>query len=190
MQRPFIRPPFAPFPCLALPCLALPCLALPSFLPLSLSLSYSQTHVSAPEARHHREDGRRPPFYRQFSEVLEETIRDYREKRISERDYLNNVVDLVSRMTRKDHSRRVPESIKDDMDAQAVFGVVEPVLKTFANGDASDDDAAAESPGRSLASSRCATGAVTPTRAAGCVAIRHSGTAGAQACGVSLDCVE
>ena len=29
-----------------------------------------------------------PAFYRQFSELLEETIRDYREKRISERDYL------------------------------------------------------------------------------------------------------
>jgi type I restriction enzyme R subunit len=55
---------------------------------------------------------------------------------------LSNVVDLASRKARKDHSRQVPESIKDDMDAQAVFGVVEPVLKTFANGDASDDDAA------------------------------------------------
>src|SRR5665811_1942450 len=31
-----------------------------------------------------------PAFYKQFSEMLEETIRDYREKRISEKDYLNN----------------------------------------------------------------------------------------------------
>ena len=83
-----------------------------------------------------------PAFYRQFSELLEETIRGYREKRISERDYLNNVVDLASRMARKDHGRRVPDSIKGDEDAQAVFGIVEPVLKTVANTDASDDDAA------------------------------------------------
>jgi len=33
-----------------------------------------------------------PAFYKQFSELLEETIRGYREKRISEKDYLNNVI--------------------------------------------------------------------------------------------------
>jgi type I restriction enzyme R subunit len=83
-----------------------------------------------------------PAFYRQFSELLEETIRDYREKRVSERDYLNNVVHLASRMARKDHGRQVPDSIKGDEDVQAVFGIVEPVLKTVANTGASDDDAA------------------------------------------------
>ena len=83
-----------------------------------------------------------PAFYRQFSELLEETIRDYRAKRISERDYLSSVVDLASRMARKDHGRQVPESIKGDEDAQAVFGIVEPALKTVANGRASDGDAA------------------------------------------------
>ena len=36
----------------------------------------------------------------------------------------------------------MPESIKGDEDAQAVFGIVEPVLKMAANGGASDDDAA------------------------------------------------
>jgi type I restriction enzyme, R subunit len=83
-----------------------------------------------------------PAFYRKFSELLEETIRDYREKRISERDYLNNVVDLASRLARKDHGRQVPDSIKGDEDAQAVFGIVNPALKTVANAGASDDDAA------------------------------------------------
>ena len=39
------------------------------------------------------------------------------------RDYLCNVVDLASRMARKDHGRQVPESIKGDEDAQAVFGI-------------------------------------------------------------------
>ena len=37
---------------------------------------------------------------------------------------------------------RCHESIKGDQDAQAVFGIVGPVLKTVANGGASDDDAA------------------------------------------------
>ena len=72
-----------------------------------------------------------PAFYKRFSEMLEETIRDYREKRISEKDYLNNVVDLASRMARKDRGREVPESIKGDEDAQAVFGIVEPISNGF-----------------------------------------------------------
>lgn len=48
-----------------------------------------------------------PTFYRSFSELLEETIRDYRVKRISERDYLKNVVDLASKVARKDRGREV-----------------------------------------------------------------------------------
>ena len=45
-------------------------------------------------------------------------------------------------MARKDHGRQVPESIKGDEDAQAVFGVVDPILKMSTNGGgASDDDA-------------------------------------------------
>ena len=43
-------------------------------------------------------------------------------------------------MAGKDHGRQVPESIEGDEDAQAVFGIVEPVLKTVANGGASDDE--------------------------------------------------
>lgn len=37
-----------------------------------------------------------PAFYKRFSEMLEETIRDYRDKRSSEKDYLNNVVTIFS----------------------------------------------------------------------------------------------
>ena len=45
-------------------------------------------------------------------------------------------------MARKDHGRQVPDSIKGDEDAQAVFGIVEPVPQDAANGGASDDDTA------------------------------------------------
>lgn len=84
-----------------------------------------------------------PAFYKQFSEMLEDTIRGYREKRMSEKEYLNSVVNLASRMAKRDHGRKVPESIKGDEDAQAVFGVVQPVLKMSANGsDVSEEDAA------------------------------------------------
>jgi len=66
-----------------------------------------------------------PAFYRQFSEMLQETIRAYRERRLSEREYLNSVSDLASKVARKDRGRDVPDSIKGDDDAQALFGLLE-----------------------------------------------------------------
>ncbi|SDX68378.1 type I restriction endonuclease subunit R [Roseicitreum antarcticum] len=71
-----------------------------------------------------------PTFYRSFSELLEATIRDYRAKRISERDYLKNVVDLASKIARKDRGREVPEAIKGNDDGQAFFGILEGTLAT------------------------------------------------------------
>lgn len=71
-----------------------------------------------------------PTFYKQFSELLEETIRAYREKRLSEREYLNSVVDLASKVAHKDLGRDVPESIRGDEDAQAFFGILNGQLKT------------------------------------------------------------
>lgn len=71
-----------------------------------------------------------PTFYKQFSELLEETIRAYREKRLSERDYLSSVVDLASKIARKDRGRDVPESIRGNEDAQAFFGILDGQLKT------------------------------------------------------------
>ncbi|MEN5059986.1 HsdR family type I site-specific deoxyribonuclease [Luteimonas sp. TWI1416] len=71
-----------------------------------------------------------PTFYKQFSELLEETIRAYREKRLSERDYLRNVVDLASKVARKDRGRNVPQAIRGDEDAQALFGVLGDQLRS------------------------------------------------------------
>lgn len=83
-----------------------------------------------------------PTFYKQFSELLEETIRAYREKRLSEREYLNSVVDLASKVARKDRGRDVPESIRGDEDAQAFFGVLEGQLKIKDDEPVTGDEAA------------------------------------------------
>lgn len=83
-----------------------------------------------------------PTFYKQFSELLEETIRAYREKRLSEREYLNSVVDLASKVARKDRGRDVPESIRCDEDAQAFFGVLEGQLKIKDDEPVAGDEAA------------------------------------------------
>nr|WP_281414314.1 type I restriction enzyme endonuclease domain-containing protein [Pseudohalocynthiibacter aestuariivivens] len=83
-----------------------------------------------------------PTFYREFSELLEDTIRAYRERRLSERDYLNSVVDLASKVARKDRGREVPEPIRGNDDAQAFFGVLDTRLTTSDGVQVSGDDVA------------------------------------------------
>jgi type I restriction enzyme R subunit len=69
-----------------------------------------------------------PAFYMQFSEMLEETIRAYREHRLSEKDYLNNVIDIASRVAARDHGRQLPSSIRGNDDAAAFYGILEPII--------------------------------------------------------------
>jgi len=83
-----------------------------------------------------------PTFYREFSDLLEETLRAYRERRLSERDYLNSVVDLASKVARKDRGREVPEPIRGNEDAQAFYGVLDAQLTTKDGAQLSGDDAA------------------------------------------------
>ena len=83
-----------------------------------------------------------PSFYKQFSELLEETIRAYREKRLSERDYLGRVVDLASKVARRDRGRDVPASIRSDDDAQALFGILDGQMQDRTGQPVTGDDAA------------------------------------------------
>ncbi|QOY90179.1 type I restriction endonuclease subunit R [Paludibaculum fermentans] len=69
-----------------------------------------------------------PSFYKRFSELLEETIRDYRARRISEKDYLKKVIDVAAKVARKDRGRDVPERIKGDEDGQAFYGILNGIL--------------------------------------------------------------
>lgn len=84
-----------------------------------------------------------PTFYRRFSELLEETIREYRAKRISERDYLVHVIDLAGRVARKDRGRDVPGRVRGNEDGQAFFGILEGKLASK-DGEAVDEDQTAE----------------------------------------------
>jgi len=66
-----------------------------------------------------------PAFYQRFSILLEDTIRAYKERRLSEREYLNDVVELAGKVARKDHGSDVPESIRGNGDAEALFGILD-----------------------------------------------------------------
>ena len=66
-----------------------------------------------------------PTFYRRFSVLLEETIRDYRERRISERVYLQQVQDLAGKVSRKeDRGQEMPEPVRGNDDGEAFYGVL------------------------------------------------------------------
>jgi type I restriction enzyme R subunit len=69
-----------------------------------------------------------PSFYRRFSELLTEAIREYRAKRMSERDYLKKVVDLAGKVARKDRGSDLPESVRGNEDGQAFFGILDGAL--------------------------------------------------------------
>jgi type I restriction enzyme R subunit len=49
---------------------------------------------------------------------------------MSERDYLNHVVDLASKMARKERGRDIPDAIKGNDDGQAFFGLLDGALVT------------------------------------------------------------
>jgi type I restriction enzyme, R subunit len=86
-----------------------------------------------------------PAFYMQFSEMLEQTIRDYRERRLSEKDYLGKVVDIAMRTAAKDRGRKLPISVQGNDDAGAFFGVLE---RLMSSGNAEADAAKAEEIGQ------------------------------------------
>ena len=69
-----------------------------------------------------------PPSTAVFQSCWRRQYRDYRAKRISERDYLKNVLDLAGKIARKDRGRAVPDAIKGNDDGQAFFGILEGTL--------------------------------------------------------------
>lgn len=69
-----------------------------------------------------------PAFYRCFSDLLEETIKDYRSRRISEKDYLENVVGLARKVAHGCLDNDIPVSIQGDSNGQAFFGILKDTL--------------------------------------------------------------
>jgi type I restriction enzyme R subunit len=83
-----------------------------------------------------------PSFYQRFSSLLEETIREYRARRLSERDYLTRVMDLAQKVAGKDRGKAVPAPLKGNDDGQAFFGILENALPLSDEGSLSADETA------------------------------------------------
>jgi type I restriction enzyme R subunit len=83
-----------------------------------------------------------PTFYRRFSELLEETIRDYRAKRLSEKEYLGAIADIAAKVSRKDRSQNFPAGIRGNDDAIAFYGVLQESFVKLEGADLNDDNLA------------------------------------------------
>ena len=70
-----------------------------------------------------------PAYYKKFSERIEKVLEDYKNKRISEADYLRNMEDIMNKYREKKDETNYPEPIKNNPNAQAFYGVVNEVMK-------------------------------------------------------------
>jgi type I restriction enzyme, R subunit len=68
-----------------------------------------------------------PAFYQKFSELIQKTIDDFRNKRISEAEYLRRTLNLWNAVVNR-KTDEVPEAIQDDSDAIAFFGLFKPFI--------------------------------------------------------------
>jgi type I restriction enzyme R subunit len=68
-----------------------------------------------------------PAFYRKFSQMLEDAIRAFREKRLADRDYLKQVM-VIAESVRTRSGDSLPEKIRNHDVAKAFFGVLKELL--------------------------------------------------------------
>src|SRR5699024_6686001 len=71
--------------------------------------------------------GKDPAYYKKFSEMIEETFNKYKEKRISEREYLEAMYQYADDYEKNDIID-YPEDIKHNPDAQAFYSSLHDVL--------------------------------------------------------------
>lgn len=69
-----------------------------------------------------------PSFYKKFSERIEEAIKEYRDKRISEADYLNRMKNIMKDYQSGESAEQYPTVIKENQNAQAFYGVTKDIL--------------------------------------------------------------
>jgi type I restriction enzyme R subunit len=72
-----------------------------------------------------------PAFYRQFSEMLEDAIRAFREQRLSDAEYLHKVTEISEKVKNRTGDD-IPEALAHRDVAKAFFGVLQVVFAGYA----------------------------------------------------------
>jgi type I restriction enzyme, R subunit len=89
----------------------------------TISLAAKADKIASRTAKHISEKMEEDPaFYKKFSELLKDTIREYEEKRLSELQYLNKVKDLMESVLSRTDSD-IPETLRDKDIARAFYGI-------------------------------------------------------------------
>jgi len=71
-----------------------------------------------------------PAFYAKFSKLIQDAIDDFKARRISDLEYLNRVIDIRNKVATKQHED-VPDSIRDNDEACAYFGLIKPYFMKY-----------------------------------------------------------
>lgn len=69
-----------------------------------------------------------PAYYKKFSERIEEALRLYKDKRISEAEHLKRMLDIMNDFRKGDQGEESPDSIKDKANARAFYGVIKEII--------------------------------------------------------------
>ena len=69
-----------------------------------------------------------PAFYEKFSKLIQKAIEDFRAKRMSDLDYLNQVMEIRNRVVTRRHDD-MPEKLSGNEDAMAYYGVLKPFFE-------------------------------------------------------------
>lgn len=73
-----------------------------------------------------------PAYYKKFSERIEEVLQKYRDKRISDAEYWENMSDIMNDYRKgTDHGVVYPENINDNPHAKAFYGVVKETVADY-----------------------------------------------------------
>ncbi|WP_085992163.1 type I restriction endonuclease subunit R [Oceanobacillus senegalensis] len=69
-----------------------------------------------------------PAYYKKFSERIQEAIQEYKDKRISEAEYLNRMKDIMKDYRKGETDDDYPDVIKENRNAQAFYGVTKDIM--------------------------------------------------------------
>ncbi len=83
-----------------------------------------------------------PAFYERFSKLLDDTINEYREKRKSEKDYLDSVIKIGSKVARGHEEREMPAALRGNDDGMAFYGIFSGVLAERSGKPVGEDETA------------------------------------------------
>jgi type I restriction enzyme R subunit len=72
-----------------------------------------------------------PAFYRKFSELLEDAIQAFRQKRLADRDYLRRVMEIADGVRNRTDDG-LPEPLRHREEARAFYGVLQEVFAPHA----------------------------------------------------------